>query len=79
MWTYLIGVIATIAMMVLCHYLIKKDIYGNDIFAIIFISIFSWVGFIATIVLLLIICIICFCDNLGNKPIIKWKSRKKDT
>lgn len=77
MLIYLIGVIATIALMILGYYIIKENIYSNDMFFIIFISIFSWVGITAVIITLLVTFIMYLSENFKSKPIIKWKSQEK--
>lgn len=79
MWMYLIGVIATIAIMILGYYIVKEDVHGNDIIAILFLSAFSWIGLGASIIVVLIMSIVFLSEEFRNKPIIKWKSRKKDT
>lgn len=79
MWIYLIGVIATIAIMILGHYIAKEDVGVNDMITILFTSLFSWIGFVSIIIVVSVIIVMHFSDNFRNKPIIKWKSRKKDT
>lgn len=76
---YLIGVIATIAIIILGYYIVKEDVHGNDITVILFLSAFSWVGFVSTIIVVLIMNIVFLSEEFRNKPIIKWKSREKDT
>lgn len=79
MWIYLIGVIVTIIVMLLGHYILKKDITINSMLIIIFTSIFSWVGLLGIIIVFLILSIVFLSEEVGNKSIIKWKSREKDT
>ena len=79
MWIYLIGVIATIAIMILGYYIAKEDVRGNDIIVILFLSVFSWIGLGASIIVVLIMSIVFISEEFRNKPIIKWKSREKDT
>lgn len=79
MWIYLIGVVATIAIMILGYYIAKEDVGVNDMITILFASLFSWIGFVSIIIVVLVISVTNFSDKFRNKPIIKWKSREKDT
>lgn len=76
---YLSGVIAAIAVMFVLFYVLEEDIDVSNLIICIFFGLFSWLSVTAESIVLIIYMVFKYPNLLKNKPIIKWKSQKKNT